>query len=339
MAGRPPLLLRRAGIGGSIGRAAIRAEGRRVLQSEARALSALSVRLGPSFDRAVRTILASRGRVIVTGMGKSGLIGQKIAATLTSTGTPAFFLHPVEALHGDLGIVEGRDVVLILSKSGETEDLSLLVAAFKRLGVTIIGILGSPGSALGKSCDIVLDASVEEEACPHDLTPTTSTTAALALGDALALALLKERHFSPSDFALLHPAGNLGKRLTLRVSDLMLQGEALPVTSLGATMKEAILEMTAKRGITTVVDGKGKMVGVITDGDLRRLVEKKGEVFSIPVAEVMNKNPKTITPEELAARAAHLLEKHCVTALIVVNARQHPIGIIHLHDIMQAGVV
>ena len=259
------------------------------------AVAALAPRIGLGFQRAVRTILATRGRVIVTGMGKSGLVGQKIAATLTSTGTPAFFLHPVEALHGDLGIVEEDGVVLLLSKSGETEELSTLVAAFKRLGVPIIGILGRPDSPLGKACDIILDVSVEEEACPHDLTPTTSTTAALSMGDALSLALLKERKFSPEDFALLHPAGNLGKRLTLRVKDLMLTGKDLPITPLRATMKDAILEMTAKRGITSIVDGKGKLVGVVTDGDLRRLVEKRREVFSIPVAEVMNRTPKTVS--------------------------------------------
>ncbi len=303
------------------------------------AVAALAPRIGLGFQRAVRTILATRGRVIVTGMGKSGLVGQKIAATLTSTGTPAFFLHPVEALHGDLGIVEEDGVVLLLSKSGETEELSTLVAAFKRLGVPIIGILGRPDSPLGKACDIILDVSVEEEACPHDLTPTTSTTAALAMGDALSLALLKERKFSPEDFALLHPAGNLGKRLTLRVRDLMLTGKDLPITPLRATMKDAILEMTAKRGITSIVDGKGKLVGVVTDGDLRRLVEKCGEVFSIPVAEVMNRTPKTISSEELAAGAVRLLEKHRITALIVADPHRKPIGIIHLHDIMRAGVI
>ena len=270
-------------------------EGKRVIRGEAMAVAALAPRIGLGFQRAVRTILATRGRVIVTGMGKSGLVGQKIAATLTSTGTPAFFLHPVEALHGDLGIVEEDGVVLLLSKSGETEELSTLVAAFKRLGVPIIGILGRPDSPLGKACDIILDVSVEEEACPHDLTPTTSTTAALSMGDALSLALLKERKFSPEDFALLHPAGNLGKRLTLRVKDLMLTGKDLPITPLRATMKDAILEMTAKRGITSIVDGKGKLVGVVTDGDLRRLVEKRREVFSIPVAEVMNRTPKTVS--------------------------------------------
>jgi len=314
-------------------------EGRRVIQGEAEAIAALSARIGTAFERAVQTILASPGRIIVAGMGKSGIIGQKIAATLTSTGSPAFFLHPVEALHGDLGIVDGDDIVLLLSKSGETEEISLLLAAFKRLGLPIIGILGAPDSALGKACDIVLDASVQEEACPHDLTPTTSTTAALAMGDALALTLLKERGFSVKDFALLHPAGNLGKRLTLKVKDLMMTGDAIPITPQTATMKEAVLEMTAKRGITSIVDGKRRLVGVITDGDLRRLVEKRGEVFSIPVEEVMNKNPKTIRSEELAAQAARLLERHRITALIVVTPRRRPIGIIHLHDIMQAGVV
>jgi len=320
-------------------RTSIIQEGKRVIRGEALAVAALAPRIGLGFQRAVRTILATRGRVIVTGMGKSGLVGQKIAATLTSTGTPAFFLHPVEALHGDLGIVEEDGVVLLLSKSGETEELSTLVAAFKRLGVPIIGILGRPDSPLGKACDIILDVSVEEEACPHDLTPTTSTTAALSMGDALSLALLKERKFSPEDFALLHPAGNLGKRLTLRVKDLMLTGKDLPITPLRATMKDAILEMTAKRGITSIVDGKGKLVGVVTDGDLRRLVEKRGEVFSIPVAEVMNRTPKTVSSEELAAGAARLLEKHRITALIVADPRRRPIGIIHLHDIMRAGVI
>lgn len=314
-------------------------EGKRVIRDEAEAVAGLAPRIGACFQRAVETILRAKGRVIVTGMGKSGIIGQKIAATLTSTGTPAFFLHPVEALHGDLGIVEEDGAVLLLSKSGETEELITLIAAFKRLGVPIIGILGAPDSALGKACDIVLDASVQEEACPHDLTPTTSTTVALALGDALALALLGERKFSPQDFALLHPAGNLGKRLTLRVKDLMLTGGDVPVIPLGATMKEAVLEMTAKRGITSITDEKGKLAGVITDGDLRRLVEKKGEIFPIPVVEVMNRTPKTITPEELAASAARLLEKHRITALIVIDRRRRPVGIIHLHDIMRAGVI
>ncbi len=313
--------------------------GKKVIRAEARELGELASRLNSDFAKAVELLLGARNKVIVTGVGKSGLIGQKIAATLTSTGTPAFFLHPTDALHGDLGLVRRGDAAVIISKSGETDELCALLSLIKRKGVKIVALLGKPDSPLAAHADVVLDVSVKEEACPHDLVPTTSTTAALAVGDALAVALLEQRGFTPEDFAGLHPGGGLGKKLLLKVSDLMLSGADVPAVALGSTMKEAVLEMTAKRGVTSVVDEAGKLAGVITDGDLKRLLAKSDDIMSLKVAEVMNKSPKTVDRESLAVKAAQLMEDHRVTSLLVADREKKPVGIIHLHDIMKAGVL
>lgn len=313
--------------------------GKKTIRAEAKELSELAGRLNESFAEAVDLLLGAKNKVVVTGVGKSGLIGQKIAATLTSTGTPAFFLHPTDALHGDLGLVSKGDAAVIISKSGETDELYDLLSMLKRRGVRIVALLGKPDSPLASHADVVLDVSVKEEACPHDLVPTTSTTAALAMGDALAIALLEQRGFTPEDFAGLHPGGGLGKKLLLKVSDLMLTGDDVPAVAIDSTMKQAILEMTAKRGVTSVVDGSGKLAGVITDGDLKRLLSKTDDIMSLKVAEVMIKNPKTIDKESLAVKAAQLMEDHRVTSLLVIDKERKPVGIIHLHDIMKAGVL
>ncbi|MDQ7799346.1 MAG: KpsF/GutQ family sugar-phosphate isomerase [Candidatus Edwardsbacteria bacterium] len=313
--------------------------GRKVIKTEALALNDLADRLNGNFDQAVEVLLKVKRKVIVTGVGKSGLIGQKIAATLTSTGTPAFFLHPTDALHGDLGLVRKGDAAIIISKSGETDELYELLSVLKRVGVKIIALLGKLDSPLAGLSDVVLDVSVKEEACPHDLVPTSSTTAALAMGDALAVALLDQRNFSPEDFACFHPGGGLGKRLLLKVSDLMLTGKDVPIVASGSGMKEALIEMTAKRGVTSVVDDKGRLLGIITDGDLKRLLAKTNDIFSLKVDEVIGRNPKTVDQERLAVKAAKMMEDHRVTSLLVVDKEKKPVGIIHLHDIMQAGVL
>lgn len=311
-----------------------------VIRKEAEAILNLEKKINSEFQKAVELILKCRGRVIVTGIGKSGIIGKKIAATLTSTGTAAFFLHPVEGLHGDLGLVRRDDVVIAITKSGETEELQQLFPLFKRLGVPIISLTGSPGSQTAEKSDVVIDVSVDEEACPNNLVPTSSTTAALVMGDALAIALLEERHFSAEDFALLHPGGYLGKRLLLKVKDVMHTGASIPMVSEDANMKEVILEMTSKRfGATTVVNDKKELVGIFTDGDLRRLVERTEEIFKLKAREVMIRNPKTIEEEALAAKALNRMEFYNITCLIVPNGNKEPIGILHLHDLLKAGVV
>jgi len=313
--------------------------GKKVIRTEAQALTDLAERLNGNFDQAVDILFNVKRKVIVTGVGKSGLIGQKIAATLTSTGTPAFFLHPTDALHGDLGLVRKGDAAIIISKSGETDELYELLSVLKRVGVKIIALLGKLDSPLAGLADVVLDVAVKEEACPHDLVPTSSTTAALAMGDALAVALLDQRNFSPEDFACFHPGGGLGKRLLLKVSDLMLTGKDVPIVASGSGMKEALIEMTAKRGVTSVVDEKGRLLGIITDGDLKRLLAKTNDIFSLKVDDVIGKNPKTVDQERLAVKAAKMMEDYRVTSLLVVDKEKKPIGIIHLHDIMQAGVL
>jgi len=311
-----------------------------VIRKEAEAILNLEKKINSEFQKAVEIILKCRGRVIVTGIGKSGIIGKKIAATLNSTGTAALFLHPVEGLHGDLGLVRRDDVVIAITKSGETEELQQLFPLFKRLGVPIISLTGSPSSQTAEKSDVVLDVSVDEEACPNNLVPTSSTTAALVMGDALAIALLEERHFSAEDFALLHPGGYLGRRLLLKVKDVMHTGASIPMVSEDANMKEVILEMTSKRfGATTVVNEKKELVGVFTDGDLRRLVERTEEIFRLKAREVMIRNPKTIEEEALAAKALNRMEFYNITCLIVPNGNKEPVGILHLHDLLKAGVV
>jgi len=311
-----------------------------VIRKEAKAIADLEQKINHQFAKAVELILKSKGRVIVTGIGKSGIIGKKIAATLASTGTPAMFLHPVEGVHGDLGMVRRDDVVIAITKSGETDELFQLFPIFKRLGIPIITFTGNLSSPAAEKSDVVIDVSVEEEACSQNLIPTSSTTAALVMGDALALALLDERHFSSEDFALLHPGGNLGRRLLLRVSDIMHTGTSIPTVSEDANMKETILEMTSKRfGATSVVNGNGELVGIFTDGDLRRLVERTDDIFKLKAQEVMTKNPKTIDGEELAAKALNVMEFYNITCLIITNGQRKPEGIVHLHDLLKSGVV
>lgn len=317
--------------------AAILAEGRRVLRLEAEAVAAVEASLDDAFVRAVRMLEAATGRVIVSGIGKSGLIARKIAATLTSTGTPASFLHPVEGLHGDLGIVGDGDVVILLSKSGDSSELAGLVEHLSRRGVGMIGITAQPDSLIGRAADVVLDASVGEEACPHDLAPTTSTTAALAIGDAIAVALLRLRGFTRDDFARLHPGGALGRKLTLRVRDVMLT-DGLPVLPPDAVMRECIVLLAEKRGTVAIVDGS-KVVGVVTAGDLTRLMERTADIFEIAVSTIMTTTPKKTAPDELAAAAIYQMEKAGIMAMPVVDAEDRLCGIVHLHDLLRSGVI
>ncbi|MCH7574583.1 MAG: KpsF/GutQ family sugar-phosphate isomerase [Candidatus Marinimicrobia bacterium] len=315
--------------------------GRRVLLQEAEAVTALVDRLGASFEEAVDLIFSCAGRVIVAGMGKSGQISRKIAATLASTGTPAQYLHPSDALHGDLGMVGRGDVLLAVSNSGETEDLLKLLPSLKYLQVPMVAILGQTDSSLGREADIVLDAWVEREACPMDLAPTTSSTAALALGDALAMALLEQRDFRPEDFALFHPGGALGKKLLTTVSDLMHSGDALPLVDLGTPMDNAIEHMTLKRlGITGVVDASGRLVGALTDGDLRRALEKGGEIKGAPVEKFMTPSPKVIDATALAITSLNRMEDHSITSLFIIESEDEgkPVGLIHIHDILRSGI-
>lgn len=312
---------------------------RRVLEAEAEAVRELAERLDERFLRALDLLEACRGRVVVTGIGKSGLVGKKIAATLASTGTPALFLHPAEGVHGDLGMVVRGDVVLAVSHSGETDELLVLVPALKRLGVPLIVLTGNPRSTLAQHGDVVVDVSVRDEACPLNLTPTTSTTAALAMGDALAVALLDRRGIQPDDFALVHPGGVLGRRL-LRVEDLMHRGAEVPIVREETPMREVVLEMTAKRlGTTGVVDAEGRLQGIITDGDLRRALQRDPRLFERMAVEIMTRSPKTIGGGELAAKALEVMERHAITQLLIVDASRRPEGIIHLHDILRAKIV
>ncbi len=314
--------------------------GRDVVRIEAEALLSIIDRIGEDFTRAVELIYHSKGRVIVAGIGKSGLIARKIVATMNSTGTPAIYLHPADAIHGDLGMVRSEDVVLLLSKSGVTEELKLILPIFSRIGVKVISILGNTGaSSLADHSDIILDASVREEACPHNLAPTASTTAALALGDALAVALLKKRDFTAEDFALFHPGGSLGKRLLLRVNEIMTAGDEVPRVHQAVPLKDAILEITSKRlGATCVTDDDGQLVGMITDGDLRRLLERDTDIKNLLAVDVMNTRPKTILSSTLAASALELMEQHKITQLIVTDEARVPIGIVHMHDLVQLGL-
>jgi arabinose-5-phosphate isomerase len=282
---------------------------------------------------------ACRSRVIVTGMGKSGIVAHKIAATLASTGTPAHFLHPAEGMHGDLGMVARGDVVLALSNSGETDEVLAILPPLKRLGVPIVLMTGNPGSTLARQCDVVLDVSVAEEACPMNLTPTSSTTAALAVGDALAIALLEVRGLRPEDFAALHPRGTLGWRALFRVADLMHAGDAVPAVGEGATLKDAILEMTRKRlGMTTVVDADGRLVGILTDGDLRRLHLRDEPIAALTAGQCATREPKRIAAEDLAAKALEVMERFAITSLVIVDGQGRPAGVIHMHDILRAKI-
>jgi len=319
----------------------ILAEARRVIQVEADALQAMAARIDASFERAVDLILASKGRVVVSGMGKSGLIGQKIASTMASTGTPALFLHPAEGIHGDLGMIMTGDVVIAISNSGETEEMLRILPAIKRIGAHIVSMTSNGASTLARSSDVFLDVSVQEEACPLGLAPTASTTAALAMGDALAVALLVQRGFRAEDFAIFHPGGSLGKKLLLRVEDLMHSGDAVPLVSGSTLMKEALFVITAKGlGVTGVTDSDGALCGVITDGDLRRALEKGYDILGQRAEELMKLNPLRIRRQELAAAALQVMEHRSITSLFVFEDENcpAPCGIIHLHDILRSGI-
>lgn len=316
-------------------------EARRVIRVEALALSAMADRIDASFERAIDLILGSPGRVIVSGMGKSGLVGQKIASTMASTGTPAFFLHPAEGIHGDLGMIMTGDVVIAISNSGETEEILRILPSIKRLGAPLVAMSGNPASNLARSSDVFLDVSVAEEACPLGLAPTASTTATLAMGDALAVALLVKRGFKAEDFAIFHPGGALGKKLILRVEDLMHSDEAVPLVLEDTLMKEALFVITDKGlGVTGVCDSSGALKGVITDGDLRRSLEKGFDVLNLRAAEIMKRGPLRIKRSELAAAALQIMEQRAITSLFVFDNDQSPApcGIIHLHDILKAGI-
>ncbi len=301
----------------------------------------LAESLNSEFTRGVELILSSAGRVVVTGMGKSGIICQKIASTLASTGTPAFFLHPAEGIHGDLGMIMRGDVVIAISYSGETEEVVRILPVIKRLGAKLIAMSGNRASTLARTADVFLEVAVKEEACPLGLAPTASTTATLAMGDALAVALLVERGFKAEDFALFHPGGSLGKKLLLRVEDLMHTGDAVPLVSMQALMREALFVITSRGlGIAGVVDSRGVLAGVITDGDLRRALEKGIDILNTTAGELMTRNPKRITSFELAAKAMQRMEEHSITSLFVFSGddAEKPVGIIHLHDLLKAGL-
>jgi len=315
-------------------------QAKRVLTIEAEAILNLRDRIGKTFEQAVQILVRCQGKVIVAGMGKSGQVCRKISATLASTGTPAFFLHPAEGVHGDLGMIAKGDVVIAISHSGETEELLKILPMVKRLDIPLIAMTGKPNSRLAKTADIALDLSIKEEACPMGLAPTASTTTTLAMGDALAIAVLEARGFQESDFALLHPGGSLGRKLWLKVTDIMKVGDEVPVVSEDAEIKDVLFEMTAKRlGTTGVVNKNGRLEGVITDGDIRRQLRADADFFKQKARTVMTKEPKTINKNALASKAIHTMETHKITALFIVDDKFYPIGIIHLHDLVQTKLV
>jgi len=316
-------------------------QAKNILKIESEAVSSLINRIDESFIQAIEIMHSCHGKVVVSGMGKSGIIGKKIAATLASTGTPAFYLNPAEGGHGDVGVVSKGDVVLAISNSGETDEIIRLLPTLKRLDIKIIALTGNPQSTLAKASDVSLDVSVREEACPMGLAPTASTTAALAMGDALAITLLSKKGFTEEDFAFFHPGGNLGRRLLLTVEDIMHTGNAIPSVHTDSLMKDAIIEISSKRlGITAVTDNDSKLLGIITDGDLRRGLEKWGEsFFSLKAGDVMTHRPKTITSNMLAAKAVALMEKYSITVLMVTDEESNIKGVLHLHDLLKAGIV
>ena len=314
-------------------------KGKEIIRIEAEAIAALESRLNGNFASAIDLIINAKGRVVLTGMGKSGIIARKIAATMNSTGTPSAFMHPSDAVHGDLGMVTPEDVVICISKSGDTAELRQLLPSIHQLGVKIIAITGNIHSLLSKQSDIVLDISVKEEACPYDLAPTSSTTAALVMGDALAITLLQKRNFTQEDFAMFHPGGNLGKRLLLKVEMMMITGANVPVVQENVSLSDAIIEISSKRlGATCVVDSTGVLCGILTDGDLRRLLQRTTNITNLTARQVMTQNPKTIRQNILAVQALEVMESFKITQLVVVDADQHPIGVIHLHDLVKAGL-
>lgn len=315
-------------------------DGKRVLEIEARAVQSLVDRIDSKFTQAVDLLARCKGKVVVSGMGKSGLIGQKIAATLASTGTSSFFLHPAEGVHGDLGMLARRDALIAISNSGETQELLQLLPSVERMGIPVIGFTGRQNSTLAKHCDVVLDVSVAEEACPMGLAPTASTTATLALGDALAVALLQKRGFKEEDFARFHPGGSLGRRLLIKVRDLMHTGTEIPKVEESVAATTAMLEMTAKKlGMTTVVDRTGALAGIVTDGDLRRFIQRGGDFAKTTASDLATRNPKTIGPDDLAAKAVELMERFSITTLVVTEDGRNTLGVIHLHDLLKNGIV
>jgi arabinose-5-phosphate isomerase len=315
-------------------------DGRRVLEIEARAVIALIDRLDENFSKAVDLLVRCKGKVVVSGMGKSGLIGQKIAATLASTGTSSFFLHPAEGVHGDLGMLARRDLLIAISNSGETQELLQLLPYVERMGIPVIALTGRMDSTLAKNANIALDVSVSEEACPLGLAPTASTTAVLALGDALAVALLQKRGFKEEDFALFHPGGTLGRRLLVKVKDLMHAGSEIPIVSESVGGMAAMLEMTAKKlGMTTVVDQDGALVGVITDGDVRRFIQRGTDFSAATARELATQHSKTIGPDDLAAKAVEMMERYSITTLVVTEDGRTILGVVHLHDLLKNGIV
>lgn len=319
---------------------AILRRARLVLATEAAAVSALEARVGDAFVEAVKAMLVANGRVVVTGIGKSGHVGRKLAATLASTGTPAFFVHPAEASHGDLGMISSEDVVIALSNSGEVAEVNLLLTPIKRVGAKLIAITGNENSTLAKEADIALDAKVSEEACPLGLAPTASTAAAMALGDALAMALLEARGFTAEDFARSHPGGSLGRKLITHVRDVMRVADAIPTVPLEATLEQALFEITGKgMGMTAVINADRSLAGIFTDGDLRRTLPKVRDFASAKVADFMTVSPVTIGPDELAVEAVSLLEEKRKTQLVVVNAKREVVGALHMHDLLRAKVV
>ena len=314
--------------------------GRRTISMEAEAVAALEPRIGDEFKRACELILSCKGRVIVSGMGKSGHIGRKIAATLASTGTPSFFVHPGEASHGDLGMITRQDLVITISNSGTSAEVLTLLPLLKRLGIPMISMTGKPDSPLAQSADVNLDIAVDTEACPLNLAPTSSTTVTLVMGDALAVALLEARGFTAEDFAFSHPGGALGRQLLLKVEDVMHAGDELPQVAPETPLSTALLEMTSKGfGMTTVVDSNGCLLGVFTDGDLRRVIDQKQELDSATMDQVMSRRPKTVSAHTLAAEALRIMEDSKITALVVEDPEHHPVGLLHMHDILRAGVI
>ncbi|HTM63637.1 MAG TPA: KpsF/GutQ family sugar-phosphate isomerase [Gammaproteobacteria bacterium] len=314
--------------------------GRAVIRTEAEMISKLADRIGEDFSRACHYLLDCTGRIIVIGVGKSGHISKKIAATLASTGSPAFFIHPSEAKHGDIGMITKQDAIIAISYSGESEEMVALLPYIKRLGIPLIALTGKPHSSLAKNATVHLDVSVEKEACPLGLAPTSSTTASLVMGDALAMALLDKRGFTQDDFALSHPGGTLGRRLLLRVNEIMHQSMNIPTVSQGASLKEALLEMSQKKlGMTTIIDAAGKLIGIFTDGDVRRALDNNADIHKTSIDSIMTKNPKTIRSDMLAAEALSMMETFKITSLVITNDQQQPDGIIHIHDILRAGVI
>lgn len=313
--------------------------GRAVIEVEAAAIEELKTRIDHNFSKACEILLRCKGRIVVMGMGKSGHIGNKIAATLASTGTPAFFVHPGEAHHGDMGMITAQDVTLLISNSGETPELIYIVPFIKRLGIPMIALTGQKNSSLAKSATINLDVSVKKEACPLGLAPTASTTTTLVMGDALAIALLEAKGFTSNDFALFHPGGNLGRRLLLHVKDVMRTGDEIPVVSEHALLDAALLEMTQKNlGMTTIVSDDGKLMGIYTDGDLRRTLDQRHDIRTTKIRDIMTQNCITVHPNILAAEALQIMEAHKITALLVTDDSQLPLGVLHMHDLLRSGV-